>query len=249
MRTMRIDILTIFPDLFNTFLSTSIVGRAIASEKLRVNVKDLREFTSDKHRTVDDIPFGGGSGMVMKPEPIFRAVRAIDPNHQSRIILLSPKGRTFSQEMAERLAKEEWLFLICGRYEGVDERVREFLIDEEISIGDYILIGGEVPAMVIIEAVVRLIPGVIKSASLEEESFKKGLLEYPSYTRPQNFEGMSVPEVLISGDHSKIRAWRRRKSIEITLKNRPDLLKKARLDEEDMKILQGILKECPKNER
>jgi tRNA (guanine37-N1)-methyltransferase len=222
---MKIDILTLFPEMF-TPLKTSIIGRAVESGKLEINIIDIREYTLDKHKKCDDTPFGGGAGMVMMPQPIASAIQAIDPEHQARRIYLSPKGRTFNQKIVLEYGKEQRLLLLCGHYEGVDQRVLDLFIDEELSIGDFVLTGGEIPAMAVVDAVARYVDGVINGESLSEESFASGMLEYPHYTRPQEFMGLKVPEVLISGHHGKIDEWRKEKSREITLKNRPDLIKK-----------------------
>lgn len=228
---MRIDIITIFPEVFKPYVNESILKIAREKGKLEVRLHNLRDYTLDKHRKVDDRPFGGGPGMVMTAEPIFRAVESLKriTNHESRttkIILLSPQGKLLNQELAQRLSKLKHLILICGRYEGVDERVRARLADEEISIGDYILTGGELPAMVLVDTVARLIPGVLgHKDSVRDESFSANLLEYPQYSRPADFKGMKVPEILLSGDHKKIEEWRRKKALELTKKKRPDLLK------------------------
>ena len=220
---MRIDILTIFPGIFESPLRESLLGRAIEGGLVDVRVHDIREHASDKHRQVDDASFGGGPGMVMKPEPIFAAVEALGEGAR-RTILLTPAGGRLEQALVRQLAAERWLVLICGRYEGVDERVTEGLPAEEISIGDYVLSGGEVPALVVLEAVTRLIPGVVgRGESLEQESFERGLLDHPHYTRPQEFRGLRVPDVLISGDHAEIERWRRASAAEKTRRNRPDL--------------------------
>lgn len=223
---MRIDILTIFPGIFESPLRESLLGKAIAAGLLDVRVHDIREHATDKHRRVDDEAYGGGPGMVMKPEPIFAAVEALGPGPK-RVILLSPAGRRLDQALVRELAAEPWLVLICGRYEGVDERVVEGLPAEELSIGDYVLSGGEIPALVVVEAVSRLIPGVIgRGESLERESFgPEGLLDHPHYTRPVEFRGMRVPEVLLSGHHAEIERWRRQAALEKTRRNRPDLLR------------------------
>ncbi len=222
---MRIDILTLFPEMF-TPLSTSIIGRAVNSNKLEINVYDIREYTLDKHKKCDDAPFGGGAGMVMMPQPIASAIEDIDPNHQAHRVFMSPRGRVFNQKIVLEYVKKERLLLLCGHYEGVDQRVIDLYIDEELSVGDYVLTGGEIPAMAVTDAVSRYVSGVIKEQSLEQESFSSGLLEYPQYTRPQEFKGLKVPEVLTSGNHGEVNKWRAKKSLEITEKNRPDLLGK-----------------------
>ena len=222
---MKIDILTLFPEMF-TPLKTSIIGRATTSGKLEINVYDIREYTLDKHKKCDDTPFGGGAGMVMMAQPIVDAVLSIDPEHKAKRIYMSPKGKTLNQKIVLEYAKEENLLLLCGHYEGVDQRAIDLVIDEELSIGDYVLTGGELPAMVVTDAVSRYVSGVISSQSLEQESFSTNLLEYPQYTKPREFMGLKVPEVLRSGHHGKIDEWRKAKSREITLKNRPDLIKK-----------------------
>ena len=221
---MRIDILTLFPEMFVP-LKTSIIGRAVDSGKLTVNIVDIRDYTLDKHKKCDDAPFGGGAGMVMMPQPIASAIEAVDPNHQAWRIYLSPRGRTFNQKIVLEFSKRERLLLLCGHYEGVDQRVIDLFIDEELSIGDFVLTGGEIPAMAIVDAVARYVDGVINGDSLEQESFASGMLEYPHYTRPQEFMGLKVPEVLTSGHHAKVEQWRSEKSREITLKNRPDLIR------------------------
>ena len=221
---MRIDVLTLFPEMF-TPLKTSIIGRAVDSGKLEINVVDIRDYTLDKHKKCDDAPFGGGAGMVMMPQPIADAIKAVDPDHKAKRIYLSPKGRVFKQNVVLEYSKEERLLLLCGHYEGVDQRVIDLFIDEELSIGDFVLTGGEIPAMAVVDAVARYIDGVINGESLEQESFASGMLEYPHYTRPQEFMGLKVPEVLTSGDHGKVDKWREEMSKKITLKNRPDLIK------------------------
>jgi len=226
---MRIDILTLFPEMF-TPLKTSIIGRAVNSGKLEINVHDIRDYTLDKHKKCDDAPFGGGAGMVMMPQPIADAVKAVDPERQARRIFMSPRGRVFSQDIVLEYAKCDRLLILCGHYEGVDQRVLDLCFDEELSIGDYVLTGGEIPAMAVVDAVSRYVDGVIKSDSLSQESFSAGLLEYPQYTRPQEFLGEKVPEVLTSGNHGEVDKWRLQKSLEITKANRPDLY--AKLPEE-----------------
>lgn len=220
---MRIDILTLFPEMF-TPLETSIIGRARDKGVVEIVVTDIREYTLDKHNKCDDSPFGGGAGMVMTPQPIASCVEAIDPEHKALRLFTSPKGQTLTQKKVRELAKLDRLLLLCGHYEGVDQRVLDLYFDGEISIGDYVLTGGELPAMVITDAVCRYIDGVISCESLNQESFSEKLLEYPQYTRPQEFKGLKVPDVLISGNHAEVDKWRRNQSLEITKKFRPDLL-------------------------
>lgn len=223
---MRIDILTLFPKMFDGVLGESIIKRAQAKGAVKIKTYDLRDWTFDNHRSADDKPFGGGPGMVLKVEPIFLALKDILGKEDKRVILLTPQGKKLDQKMARGLSKEKNIVLVCGHYEGVDERVRD-MVDDEISIGDYILTCGELPAMVLIDSVVRLLPGVLGSAdSIRSESFEKGLLEYPQYTRPADFGGMKVPDVLLSGDHKKIEEWRYREALSRTKQRRPDLLKK-----------------------
>jgi tRNA (guanine37-N1)-methyltransferase len=226
---MRIDIISIFPKMFSAVLDESIVKRAQAKGKVKIFTHDLRDYTLDKHHKVDDRPFGGGSGMVIQVEPIFRAVREIKKKikGKAKVILLCPQGKRLNQAYAKKLSVCRNLIFICGHYEGVDERVRQYLVDEEISIGDYILTGGELAAMVLIDSLVRLIPGVLGDKnSLNFESFEGNLLEYPQYSRPAKFKNWPVPEVLVSGDHDKISAWRKLQAFKLTKKKRPDLLKK-----------------------
>ncbi len=223
---MRIDIITLFPVMFIGPLDESIIRRARETGLLDLRITDLRDFTYDRHRTVDDRPFGGGPGMVLKPEPIFESVESIKGDNKY-VILLSACGRLFNQSVAEELAKKEHIVLICGGYEGVDERVAEHLADDEISIGDFVLTNGVLPAMVIIDAITRLLPGALGDVeSSKEESFSYGLLEYPHYTRPADFRGWKVPEVLLSGNHAEIAKWRQRQALERTIERRPDLYKK-----------------------
>jgi tRNA (guanine37-N1)-methyltransferase len=239
----RFDIVTIFPSIINAYLGESILKRAVQNGLLDVRVYDIRDYTTDKHRTVDDYPYGGGSGMVMKIEPMFNALEAIGADGEERKkILLSPQGRTYNQDIAEELLQEERrILLICGRYEGIDERVRETLVDEELSIGDYVMTGGELASLVIIDSVARLCPGVLgDDDSSKEESFTWGILDYPHYTRPPEFMGRVVPGMLLSGNHAKIAEWRRKEALKRTLENRPDLLKKAVLSAEDKKMLQEL---------
>jgi tRNA (guanine37-N1)-methyltransferase len=221
---VRVDILTIFPGIFESPLRESLLGKAIEGGVLDVRVHDIRDHAADRHRQVDDEPYGGGPGMVMQAEPILSAAESLGPGDR-RVLLLSPAGRRLDQALVRGLAAEPWLVLVCGRYEGVDERVAEGLGAEEVSVGDYVLSGGEVPALVVLEAVTRLVPGVVgKEESLTAESFEDGLLDHPHYTRPRAVRGMEVPEVLLSGDHAEIAAWRRRAALEKTKRNRPDLL-------------------------
>ena len=221
---MRVDVFTIFPAILEGPLRESLLGKAIEAGLIDVKVHDLRDHTADRHRQVDDVPYGGGPGMVMKPEPVFRAVESLGEGAK-RVILLSPAGRRLDQRLVRELAAEPWLVLVCGRYEGVDERVVEGLPAEEISIGDYVLSGGELPALVVLEAVSRLVPGVVgRAESLRHESFEDGVLDHPHYTRPAEFRGMGVPEILLSGDHARIAEWRRRSAEQKTRRNRPDLL-------------------------
>ena len=220
---MRIDILTLFPEMFAP-LKTSIIGRATESGKVEINVYDIREYTLDKHKKCDDSPFGGGAGMVMTAQPIVSAITAIDPEHAARRIYLSPKGRTFNQSIVLEYAKKDRLLLLCGHYEGVDQRAIDLCIDEELSIGDYVLTGGEIPAMAVADAVCRYVGGVINADSLSQESFSSGMLEYPHYTKPQEFMGLRVPDVLLSGNHAEIDKWRAQKSAEITAERRPELI-------------------------
>ena len=226
---MRVDILTLFPGMFVGPFDESMLKRAREAGLLQLNLVDIRDFATDRHRTVDDTPYGGGPGMVMKPGPIFAAVEAVR-SADSRVILLSPQGRLFEQAMAIELSTLPHLVLICGHYEGVDERVREHLVDEELSIGDYVLTGGELAAMVVVDAVGRLLPGVLGAGeSTVEESHSSGLLEYPQYTRPVEFRGWRVPDILLSGNHAEIARWRRRRALERTRERRPDLLRSEHL--------------------
>jgi tRNA (guanine37-N1)-methyltransferase len=227
LRVVRVDIITIFPGIFDSPLRESLLGRAIEAGLLDVRVHDLRDSTTDKHRQVDDESYGGGPGMVLKPEPVFAAVESLGAGDR-RTLLLSPAGRRLNQDLARQLAAEPWLVLICGRYEGVDERVAAGLPAEEVSIGDYVVAGGEVPALVVLEAVTRLVPGVIgRRESHEQDSFgDAGMLDHPHYTRPAEFRGLRVPETLLSGNHAEIERWRREAALEKTRRNRPDLLER-----------------------
>ncbi len=239
---MDIHIVTLFPDLFTSPLKESILGKARERGVVRVTIHDLRDHTEGKHRVADDAPYGGGVGMVLKPEPIIRCLEAISAEEgPATVVLLTPQGTPFSQEMAKRLAKEERLVLVCGRYEGVDERIRLHYTDLEVSIGDYVLTGGEIPALVVLDTTVRLLPGVVgEERSIQEDSFEAGLLDHPHYTRPAEVEGLEVPEVLLSGDHEAIRLWRRKESLRRTRARRPDLFASAPLTDEDRKLLKEI---------
>ena len=241
---MRIDILSLFPAMFDGPFGDSIIRRAVENGILDINITNPRDFAEGKHQQVDDTPFGGGSGMVMKPEPVFKAVRHVKENTDfvnRRVLLMSPEGCVFNQAKARELAQYDQLIFICGHYEGFDARISENLADEIISIGDYVLTGGELPAMIITDAVARMLPGVLGSEeSAPTDSFYNGLLEHPQYTRPREYEGLTVPDILLSGDHAKIAKWRREKSLEITLKNRPDLLQTAELSEADQKYIESL---------
>ncbi len=242
---MKFDIVTIFPRMVEAGLAEGVVGRAKERGTLDVVVHNLRDFTFDKHHVVDDVPFGGGPGMVLKPEPMFRAVEAIRETRgaPAAVVVTSPAGRPFTQDEARRLAACGHVALLCGRYEGVDERVREHLATDEISIGDYVVSGGELPALVIVDAVARLIPGVVGDGqSVEGDSFTRGLLDYPHYTRPAEFRGLTVPEVLVSGHHGAIRRWRRLEALRRTLERRPDLLESVTLDDDERDMLRTLVR-------
>ena len=242
---MKFDIVTIFPRMVEAGLTEGVVSRAVAAGVLDVRVHDLRDYTSDRHRSVDDMPYGGGPGMVMKPEPLAKAVDAIRERrgNPSEVVLLSPQGKLFTQAEAVRLSGLEHIVILCGRYEGMDERVRELVATDELSIGDYVLSGGELAALVILDAVSRLVPGVVgDAASVEADSFSRGLLDYPHYTRPAEFAGHKVPEVLLSGHHAEVRRWRKRVALRRTLERRPDLLATATLDEEERELLDELKK-------
>lgn len=221
---MNITVLTLFPEMFAP-LKESIIGRAVDGGKLNINIVNIRDYAENKHLKCDDYPFGGGAGMVMMPQPIGSAIEAVDPEHKAYRIFMSPRGRTFCQKIAVELSAKTDLLLLCGHYEGVDQRVIDLYMDEEISVGDFVLTGGELPAMVVCDCVARYVDGVISENSLKDESFAAGLLEYPQYTRPAVYKGVSVPEVLLSGNHAEVDKWRRQQSELITRKNRPDLLK------------------------
>jgi tRNA (guanine37-N1)-methyltransferase len=237
---MWIAVVTIFPELFGEFLATSLIGRAREGGRLQVEVRNLRDFTDDPHRVVDDVPYGGGGGMVMTAPPWLRAVRELSAGRTPRRVLLSPQGRRLDDAKVQELSHEPELLLLCGRYEGIDERVRQLVVDEELSIGDYVLSGGELPAMVLIEAISRCVPGVVQQAmSVERDSFRGGLLDHPHYTRPTVVEGVGVPPVLLSGDHAAIERWRQRQALRATYEKRPDLLAEARLTSEQREELEA----------
>ena len=247
---MEIKVFSLFPEMFTGPLGSSLLGKAREKGILSVEVINFRDYSTNKHKAVDDYPFGGGAGMVLQPEPIVSALRdKLDLNDaEQEIILLSPQGKVFDQEAARQLSQKKKLAFVCGHYEGFDERIRSF-VTQEYSIGDYVLTGGELPAMVMIDSICRLVPGVIKEQeSYEEDSFYQGLLEYPHYTRPQNFEGMEVPEILLSGHHENIRRWRRKESLRRTLLRRPDLLQKYEHDKESLKMLAEIEAELAEDE-
>ena len=221
---MKFDVLTLFPEMFG-ILNQSIIGKAIEKELIDINLINIRDFSKDKHKKVDDTPYGGGAGMVMKPDVVYDAYKSIE-DRNAKVIYMSPQGKTLNQKKVEELAKESHLIILCGHYEGIDQRVLDKIVDEEISIGDYVLTGGEIPAMVLIDSVSRYVKEVLNEESIQEESFSNGLLEYPQYTRPEIFEGVKVPEILLSGHHENIEKWRKEKSIEITKKKRPEMLEK-----------------------
>ena len=220
---MKFDILTLFPEMFAP-LEQSIIGRAVENNRIEINLTNIRDFSKDKHKKVDDTPYGGGKGMVIRPDVVYDAYESVK-DENAKVIYMSPKGKVLNQEKVNALSKENHLIILCGHYEGIDQRVLDEIVDEEISIGDYVLTGGEIPAMVLVDSVSRYVEGVLSEGSTSEESFSDGLLEYPQYTRPERFRGKKVPEVLISGHHENIKRWREEKSLEITKKNRPDLLK------------------------
>lgn len=237
---MKIDILTLFPDFFSNLSSWSIIGRAIGEGIIDINYIDIRSFSKNKHRKVDDYPFGGGPGMVMTPQPLFDAINSVKSN-SSRIIYLSPQGKKLNQKLVNELSSEDHLVLLCGHYEGIDNRIIDNYIDEEISIGDYVLTGGEIPAMVLMDSIIRLLPGVLSSEeSYSDESHFDGLLEHPQYTRPREFQGLKVPEILLSGNHEKIKEWRYYESLKATFLKRPEILEKLELSEKDRKFITSI---------
>ena len=248
---MQFEVFTLLPEVFPPYLESSILKRAAQRGLISVRVHNIRDYTHDKHHTTDDTPYGGGGGMVMKPEPVFEAVESVlglaaplsppEPGSKIPIILLTPQGRVFNQRIAEELAGCERIALLCGRYEGVDERVREHLVTDEISIGDYVLTGGELPALILIDAVARLIPGVLGDPTgAEDDSHSMGLLEYPHYTKPAEVRGWKVPEILLSGDHAKIEKWRREQALARTFHKRPDMLENAELSEVDRKFIENL---------
>lgn len=245
---MRIDILTLFPDMIMGVLGESVTGRALRNNLFELGLTDIRDYTLDKHRRVDDYPYGGGDGMVMQAEPVVRAYNSVKRDN-SRFIYLTPHGKTFNQSMAKELSKEEHLIFLCGHYEGIDQRAIDILKPEEISLGDFILTGGELAVMPVCDSILRLLPGVLgNSNSMIEESFENNLLEYPQYTRPEEYEGLKVPEVLLSGHHKNIEKWRLEKSIETTYKKRPDLLLEDTLSKEEKEILKNIKKSLAKDD-
>ena len=238
---MKIDVITIFPEVILPALQVGILKRAQDANILTVTVHNLRDFTTDRHRSVDDYPYGGGAGMILKPDPLFSAVRALNPQSAARVIYLTPQGKSFNQSLAEALSLESHLILICGRYKGIDERVRIKLVADEISIGDYVLSGGEVPALVLIDAVGRVLPRALGNyESAQEDSFSQELLDHPHYTRPAEFDGMAVPEILLSGNHKKITRWQYEQSLKRTAERRPDLLKKVVIADEDIAYLNSL---------
>lgn len=246
---MKIDILTLFPNMFHGVLNESILKRAQETSLVEINLINFREYSTNKHKKVDDYPYGGGAGMVLSPQPIFDAVEAIKKQSKTpmRVLLMTPQGERFTQEKAVELANEKHLVFICGHYEGFDERIREQIVTDELSIGDYVLTGGELASMVMIDSIVRLIPGILgNEESFQQDSFSNSLLEYPQYTRPANFRGLKVPDVLLSGDHKKIEKWRREQSLLRTFTRRPDLLANADLTEEDLAFLQTLKREQDK---
>jgi len=238
---MRFDIITIFPEIFESYFSKGIIEKALKKGVVEVNIHNLRDYAQNKHQQVDDRPFGGSQGMVIKPQPVFDAVEAVKQEKDAAICLLSPKGKCFDSKMAQSFAERSQIILICGRYEGIDERVAENLATHEISIGDFVLSGGELAAMVVIDSVSRFIPGVVgKMESVKQDSFCQDILDHPQYTRPRSFRGMEVPEVLFSGDHHKIKLWRRKKAIEKTMNLRPDLIKNKKLSGKEKDLIKEL---------
>ena len=239
---MKFDVLTLFPEMF-TPVKESILGRAQEKELIDINLINIRDFSKDKHKKVDDTPYGGGAGMVIRPDVVLDSYNSIKEKENTKVIYMSPQGKVLNQQMVENLSKEQHLIILCGHYEGIDQRAIDKIVDEEISIGDYVLTGGEIPAMVLIDSVSRYIDGIINKESIEEESFSNGLLEYPQYTRPELFENEKVPDVLISGHHKNIEDWRKYQSLKNTFLKRPELLEKIELSEEDKAILNKIKNE------
>lgn len=240
---MKIDILTLFPEIFENIFDWSIIGRAVKKEIVDMECINIRDFSKDKHKRVDDYPFGGGPGMLMKPEPIYDSIESVKSD-DSKVIYLSPKGKIYNQEIANRLSLEKHLILLCGHYEGIDNRIVENYVDEVISIGDFVLTGGEIPAMVLLDSIVRLVPGVLSSEeSYMEESHYNGLLEYPQYTRPRDFRGHLVPSILLSGDHKKIKEWKEYESLMYTYLNRSEMLEKRKLTKREKEILKEVIDE------
>ncbi len=238
---MKIDILTLFPEMFTGVFETSIIKKAQEKDAVHLGLVNFRDFANNKHHIVDDYPYGGGDGMVLKPEPMFEAVESITSYQKARIIMMTPQGKRYNQKIAEELKNEKHLIFLCGHYEGFDERIRDELVTDELSIGDYVLTGGELAAMVMIDSIIRLLPNVLGSSeSALNDSFSTGLLEYPQYTRPETYRGLKVPDILLSGHHKNIEAWRRREAIKRTFKRRPDMLDKSKLSKEDIAYLQTI---------
>ena len=240
---MQFDVLTLFPEMFEV-LNESIIGKAQEKGLININLINIRDFSKDKHKKVDDTPYGGGAGMVMMPDVVYDAYKSIKTDN-AKVIYMSPQGKKLDQKKVEELSKQEHLILLCGHYEGIDQRVIDRIVDEEISIGDYVLTGGELPAMVLIDSVSRYIDGVLKEDSTKEESFSQGLLEYPQYTRPEVFEDERVPEILLTGHHQNIDKWRREQSLKITFNKRPDLLENINLSDEDKKVLEKYINDVP----
>ena len=242
---MKFHILTLFPEMVQHGLATSILGRAAEKNLISIDAVNIRDYTQDKHGKVDDYTYGGGAGMLMQAQPVYDAYRAVAGEKKIRCVYLTPQGEPFTQKKAKELSGEEELVLLCGHYEGIDQRVLDKLVDEEISIGDYVLTGGELPAMVLIDSVSRYVEGVLKGDSVKEESFSQGLLEYPQYTRPEVFENEKVPEILLSGHHENIEKWRKEKSLQVTYQKRPDLLETYQLTEHEKEVLEKIKNEVP----
>jgi tRNA (guanine37-N1)-methyltransferase len=256
---MQFEVFTLLPEVFPSYLETSIIKRARERDLINVRVHNIRDYTHDKHNTTDDTPYGGGGGMVMKPDPVFEAIETVlglnsnqtppEPDSNIPIILLTPQGRVFNQSIAQELSQHPHIALLCGRYEGIDERIREHLVTDEISIGDYVLTGGELPALILIDAIARLLPDVLGDPTgAQDDSHATGLLEYPHYTRPPEFRGWKTPDILLSGDHAKIEKWRREQSLLRTFKKRPDMLEKAELTKKDLKFVESLKSQVDKLE-